>query len=232
MAGSDLPPGAKAISGAFVQLIPDIVLFTPNIILFQYNPEKISRGLTPWNPFEQSSSPRGAAAPDVAPTPPDEKISFELHLDATDFAQQSNPINRLTGVASRIAAIRKLTKASQGMLGDLVQSVANLAGADTAQAKRPSIPITFLIFGPGLMLPVRLTSLSIEETMFTEALYPIHAKASVEMQVIRPDMFKCKEDLISDLAIAAYNLNQIQEDALAIANLANGAFDIMGMLQG
>ena len=232
MPGSDLPPGNRAVPGAFIQLIPDIVAFTPNIVLFQYNPEKITRGLTPWNPFEGSTSSRGAAAPDVAPTPPDEKIGFELQLDATDSAQTSNPLNRTTGVASRIAALRKLTKPSKGMLGDLVQSVGNLVGADTSIAERPSIPITFLIFGPGLMLPVRVTTFSVEETLFTEALYPIHAKVTVELQVLRPDMFKCKEDLISDLAIAAWNLNQIQEDALAIANLANGAFDVVGLFQG
>ena len=139
MPGSDLPPGNRAVPGAFIQLIPDIVAFTPNIVLFQYNPEKITRGLTPWNPFEGSTSSRGAAAPDVAPTPPDEKIGFELQLDATDSAQTSNPLNRTTGVASRIAALRKLTKPSKGMLGDLVQSVGNLVGADTSIAERPSM---------------------------------------------------------------------------------------------
>ena len=232
MPSTDLPSAGRAVPGAFIQLIPDIVLFTPNIILFQYNPDKITRGLTPWNPFQASSGGRSAAAPDVAPTPPDEKISFELFLDATDSAQLSNPINQATGIASRIAALRKLTKASKGKIGDLVQSAGNLLGAEAQLAQRPSIPITFLIFGPGVMLPIRLTGLSIEESLFTQALYPIHAKATVEMQVIRPDMFKCKEDLISSIAIAAYNLNQIQEDALAIANLANGAFDVAGLFQG
>lgn len=232
MADSAFPPGAKNLPGLFVQLIPDIVLFTPNIIMFQYNPAKITRGLTPWNPFETNASGAAGAAPDVAPNPPDEKISFDLFLDAADPAQLDNPINTATGVAARIAALKKLAKPSQGMIGDLVQSAANLVGKGSAIAHRPTVPITFLLFGPGLMLPVRVTSLSIEETMFTGLLYPIHAKVAVQLQVLTPNLFRCKDDLLSELAVAAWNLNETQENLLAIANLANTGFDIAGLVQG
>jgi hypothetical protein len=232
VADSSFPPGARLLSGAIVQLIPDIVLFTPNIIMFQYNPSKITRGITPWNPFESSPSVKGAAAPDVSPNPPEEKISFDLYLDAADPAQVDNPINTATGVASRIAALKKLAKPSKGMVGDLVQSAMSLVGAEGGIASRPTVPIAFLIFGPGVMLPVRLTSLSIDETMFTGLLYPIHAKVSVGLQVLTPNLFRCKDDLISKIAVAAYNLNQIQEDALALANLATTGFDVAGLVQG
>lgn len=232
MADDAFPPGARNLPGAFVQLIPDIVLFTPNIVTFQYNPAKITRGLTPWNPFDAAPSANGGAAPDVSPNPPDEKISFDLFLDAADPAQVDNPINIATGVASRIAAIRKLAKPSDGMIGDLVQSAANLLGVESGIAHRPTVPITFLIFGPGLMLPVRLTTLSIEETLFTGILYPIHAKVSVQLQVLTPNLFRCHEDTLSQLAIAAYNLNEVQENLLAIANLANTGFDIAALVQG
>lgn len=232
MAESAFPPGAKNLPGLFVQLIPDIVLFTPNIVMFQYNPAKITRGLTPWNPFDSGGSATSGVAPDVAPNPPDEKIGFDLFLDAADPAQLDNPINIATGVAARIAAIRKLAKPSQGMVGDLVQSAANLVGKGSAISHRPTVPITFLLFGPGLMLPVRITSLSIEETMFTGLLYPIHAKVSVQLQVLTPNLFRCKNDFISELAIAAWNLNETQENLLAIANMVNTGFDVAGLVQG
>jgi hypothetical protein len=233
MADPAFPPGARNLPGLFVQLIPDIVLFTPNIVMFQYNPAKITRGLTPWNPFEATTTTAtGGAAPDVAPNPPDEKISFDLFLDAADPAQVDNPINTATGVAARIAAIKKLAKPSQGMVGDLVQSAAALVGKGSAIQHRPTVPITFLIFGPGLMLPVRVTTLSIEETMFTGLLYPIHAKVTVQLQVLTPNLFRCKHDFLSELAIAAWNLNEVQEDLLAVANLVNTGFDIAGLVQG
>lgn len=229
---TDFVPGSRNICGAFVQLIPDIVLFTPNIVLFQYNPAKVTRGLTPWNPFDSATAANGGAAPDVAPNPPDEKISFDLFLDAADPAQVSNPINIATGVASRIAALRKLAKPSQGMIGDLVQSAANLLHVESGIAHRPTVPITFLVFGPGTLLPVRLTSLSVEETFFTGLLYPIHAKVSVQLQVLTPNLFRCNHDTLSQLAIAAFNLNETQENLLAIANLVNAGFDVAGLVQG
>lgn len=232
MAESAFPPGARNLPGAFIQLIPDIVLFTPNIVMFQYNPAKITRALTPWNPFDATASANGGAAPDVAPNPPEEKISFELYLDAADPAQVDNPINIATGVASRIAAIRKLVRPSEGMIGDLVQSAANLIGAESGIAHRPSVPITFLFFGPGVLLPVRVTSLSVDETMFTGMLYPIHAKVTLQLQVLTPNLFRCNSDTLSQLAIAAYNLSQVQENLLAIANLANAGFDVAGLFQG
>lgn len=220
------------ICGAFVQLIPDIILFTPNIVTFQYNPAKITRGITPWNPFESTPASKGAAAPDVSPNPPDEKISFDLYLDAADPAQVDNLINTTTGVAARIAAIKKLVKPSKGMAGDLAQSAMSLFGAEGGIASRPTVPITFLIFGPGLMLPVRLTSLNIEATQFTGLLYPVHAKVAVSLQVLTPNLFRCKDDVISKIAVAAYNLNELQEDTLAIANLVTSGFDIAGLVQG
>jgi hypothetical protein len=232
VADAAFPPGARNIPGAFIQLIPDIVLFTPNIVMFQYNPAKITRGLTPWNPFETTTSANGGAAPDVAPNPPDERISFDLYLDAADPAQVDNPINTATGVAARIAAIRKLAKPSDGMIGDLVQSAANLLGVESGIAHRPTVPITFLFFGPGVLLPVRLTSLSVDETLFTGLLYPIHAKVAVQLQVLTPNLFHCSEDTLSQLAIAAFNLNELQENLLALSNLTNAGFDVAGLFQG
>ena len=236
MASGNFPSHAFTIPGAFVQLIPDIIAFTPNIILFQYNPEKVTRGISPWNPFEESTADDGTAAPDVAPAPPDETISFDLFLDATDPAMEYNPVNALTGVAGRIAALKKLVKPSKGMLGDLIQSASQLAGGngdDNSQAERQTVPITFLVMGPGVMLPVRVSSLGFDQTLFNQALYPMHCKASVELQVLNPTMFRCKEhgDL-EKLAIAAWDFNELQEDALALLNLANTGFDIAGLAMG
>ena len=44
----------RLVRGALVQLAEDIIGIIPNIIPFQYNPETLSRTLTPWNPFERS----------------------------------------------------------------------------------------------------------------------------------------------------------------------------------
>lgn len=70
-------------------------------------------------------------------------------------------------------------------------------------------------------MPVRVTELSFEMTEFSPLLYPVMAKATLSLQVLTPDVFKCKDATATNVAIAAYNLTNLQEDALAIANIAN-----------
>ena len=77
---------------------------------------------------------------------------------------------------------------------------------------------------------MRITSFSVEETLFSPTLYPMQAKVSVALEVLTPDVFKCHRDPTADVAVAAYNFTKTQEDLLAVANLANSAKSILGML--
>jgi hypothetical protein len=79
------------------------------------------------------------------------------------------------------------------------------------------------VLGPGTVLPVRITELSLEITEFSPLLYPLMAKATVALQVLTPDIFKCKETTATSVAIAAYNFTKLQEDALAVLNVTNVA---------
>ena len=158
--GYSLSP--KVMRGALVQLVEDVIGIVPNIIPFQYNPETVSRKVEPWNPFEVDQTNRGAQAPTVQPYDPEETFSFTLVFHAADGLEDGDPLVTSTGVASRLAALRKLTEPSQGLIGDLI----NTEGAD-------------------------------------------------------PDVFKCTHSIPTDIAVAAYNLTRLQEDALAIANIAN-----------
>jgi hypothetical protein len=77
---------------------------------------------------------------------------------------------------------------------------------------------------------VRVSTLSIEITEFTPFLYPWMAKATLELKVLTPDVFKCKKTAATGLAIAAYNLTAVQEDALAIANVGNVVTAVASMI--
>lgn len=220
----------KVIPGAFVQLIEDIIGIVPNIITFQFNPETITRGRKPWNPFEVDQAGRGAHSPMVQPFNPEETFSFTLELHAADGMEVGNPLAVGTGVAAEIAAMQKLTEPTQGLLGDLVASANALAGNASSVPERPSVPITLLILGPGIIYPVRITSMSVEEKEFNPLLYPIQASASLEMTVLTPDVFKCKSTVASEAAKACYNFTKLQEDGLATLNIANSILNVSGPL--
>ena len=171
MAETGNPLTPPVLRGAIIQLAEDLGIIIPNIIPFQYNPEKMTRNLNPWNPFEVDQTNRGAQAPMVQPYDPEETYKITLELDATDDLEDGNPIAIATGVASRIAAIQKLTEPSQGLFDDLIASAQALTGGGLdAQASRPSIPIALFVMGPGLILPIRVTKISIEVTEFTPRL--------------------------------------------------------------
>src|ERR687895_1026111 len=109
MPDTGLRRSPKFQKGALVQIVPSLVDVEYKIIPFQYNPEKLSHTLTPWNPFEVDQTQRGAQAPTVQPFDPKESFNLTLEIDATNDLEDNNPVAKEVGVADRLAALKKLT---------------------------------------------------------------------------------------------------------------------------
>ncbi|MCX4245551.1 hypothetical protein [Paraliomyxa miuraensis] len=214
------------VRGALVQLTEGLIGVVPNIIPFQYNPQSLSRTLTPWNPFEVDQSGRGQLAPTAQPFDPEETISMTIELDAADRLGDGDPLAQVLGVADRIAAIEKLLMPTSGLLGDLAGAAADLAGVPQPP-KRQTVSIVLLFWGAGRILPVRVSSYSIEETEFLPTLQPLMATISLELKVLTPDVFKCESSPVNELAIAAYRYFRLQQDALAVSHVARAAADAL-----
>jgi hypothetical protein len=230
MAETGFSGSPRLQKGALVQLVQDVVGIVPNIVAFQYNPEKLSHSVQPWNPFEVDQTERGSQAPNVQPFEPKQSFTLALELDATDQLEDADPVAEQAGVADRLAALRKLTLPTQGPVGDLIQSAAALAGGAGEAARRPTVPVLLFVWGPGRILPVRVTSFSVEESLFSPTLHPIQANVSLGLEVLTPDVFKCQSDPTTDVAVAAYRFTRLQEDALALASIANNGDAIRGLL--
>jgi len=231
MAETGYSRSPQIAKGALVQLLPDIVGVIPNIIVFQYNPQTINRTLTPWNPFEVDQSGRGSQAPLVQPFDVPESFDrFTIELDATDDLEDGEPLASATGIETRLAALRKLTKASQGLLGDLVESAKSLVGAGSDEARRPTVAPILLVLGPRVILPVRVKTFAVEETLHNPAYFPLHATVTLGLEVLTPDVFSDQEDVTAKIAIAAYQVTRLQEDANALLNVANTADSIRSLL--
>ena len=220
----------KLQKGALVQIVPDIVGVVPNIIAFQYNPERLSMSLTPWNPFEVDETQRGSQAPTVQPFDPKQSFTLELEIDATDKLEDADATATASGVADRLAALKKLTLPTLGPAGDLIASARALAGGVADIARRQTVPVVLFVWGPSRILPVRVTSFSVEESLFSPTLHPVQAKVSLGLEVLTPDVFKCQSDITTDIAVAAYKFTKLQEDALALLNIGNNSDAIRGLL--
>ena len=254
-----LPNSPKLLKGALIYFGAPMLIPVPNIIVFQYNPETMTRTLTPWQPpqREVSFNEQGVASQAgltaqqryalAQPYDPAESFSLVLELDATDALEtpELHPVAVVSGVADRLAAIEMLMyppgdSLLGGLLGSVSASVSFSAGglsvgASAEQLKRKDAPIVLFFWGPGRIVPVRITSLSIEEQQYSPLLYPLRAKASIGIKVLDlDDLVTVSGDPASgatvDIAKACYKFTRGQKEVLATANLANAVESIIGML--
>ncbi|HVV53400.1 MAG TPA: hypothetical protein VHO06_27330 [Polyangia bacterium] len=229
MPDTGLQRSPKVQKGALVQLVETLNIPLPNIVPFQYNPEKVSRTLEPWNPMEADDTHRGLPSPTAQPFDPQEGIEMQIELDAADRLEDGDPIAEEFGVGDRIAALEKMLFPGSSPLGQLLSLAVSLTGA-SPPPQRPTVPVTFLVFGVGRIVPVRITRYSIEEQLFLPSLRVLQARISLSMTVLTPDVFKGVNSPTVSLAIAAYKFYRGQQDVLALINVGTSVGSLRALL--
>lgn len=242
---SEFPRSPRLIKGAFVEFSERFLGPIPNIIIFQYNPTTLSRSLTPWTPQSEEgeggdSGGAGAATRravgTVQPFDPAETFTVKLLFDATDELETEDPISLISGVADRLSAIELLLYPQEDSLlgGLLTGTVSALGGSisfSVSEAKRGTVPITLFVWGPGRIVPVRLTSFTVEEEAFSPILYPIRAQVSVGLRILHPDELENHpNEFARELAKMAFTFTRTQKQFWGAANLANTVESVLGML--
>jgi hypothetical protein len=250
----------KLLKGALIQFSAPMLLPIPNIIIFQYNPETMTRTLTPWSPAQHqiTYNEDGTVKEDKLsgeqlnqlsqPFDPQETFSLALELDAADALEEpaSHPVAVLAGVADRISAMEMLCyPPGPGALGGLLNVSVNVSigsggisasvGAAADVVPRMDVPIVLFFWGPGRIVPVRITTFSVEEQQYSPLLYPIRAKVTIGLKVLDENHLlnirgDTSQSAIVEIAKACYKFTQVQKEALATANLANSVESIIGML--
>jgi hypothetical protein len=251
------------LKGALIRFDAPLLIPIPNIIIFQYNPEKLSRSLTPYEPpyvAEQrnASGAAGEAGASAAtgsksrtqPYDPEESFTLELIVDASDALEKPefHPVAVATGVADRVAALEMLLyPISEGvnLLGSIGGSLGGSAGGggspSGSEVPARNVPVTMFIWGPGRIVPVRVTSFKVEEQTFSPILYPLRATVSLGLTVLQPSAFQRYQGTgesataiplkpEEEFAVGAYQFTMVQRQALATANLANSVESIINML--
>ncbi len=233
------------LKGAFIQIPDALVVPIPNIVLFQYNSEKLSRNLEIWAPSPPSADPESDPVPqseqyalDAQPGDPRETLTLTLELDAADALEEPtlNPVAVVSGIADRLAALEMLLyPQGDSGLGGLVQSAIDSlglfgGGADSAAERKKVAPV-FFTWGPGKIVPVRITSFSVEEQAFSPTLYPIRATVNVGMKILfESDVSDSSLSINKKLIGASYKFYKKQKQVLAAANISNNGQSTLGML--
>jgi hypothetical protein len=236
---SAFPRSPKLIKGGLIQLSEGLIGPVPNIVSFQYNPEALTRKLEPWSPPEPSDEPEGEAQtdPQLQPYDPEETIELKLLFDVSDDWEEpaDHPIAAEAGVAHRLAALERMlypVEDDGGLLGDVVALV---GGEAPGAVPRAIVPVTLLSFGPGLILPVRITSYSVEEQAWSPSLYPIRATVSLAVKVLTDRAFPeegegAHSGIAAEIARGAYRYTRVQRDLLAAAQMGEGLGNVLSLL--
>ena len=115
-------------------------------------------------------------------------------------------------------------------LGLLGGKIGGSAGAAKRPVPQSQVPTVLFVWGTKRIVPVRVNSLSIQETLYDSFLAPMHATASVEVRVLTPDELTWLTGPLKDLAKTAYKHTFENRQQLAVANLGNAFESIIGML--
>lgn len=202
-----------ALRGAFINLGAGLLGALPNIVVFQFNPDRITRtpALVQTQPAKDGAGRRNAR---WAPGQPSETLNFALRIDATDQLANSSPLAAASGILPTLSALELLMVPAGALSLNLLGS-----GATAAHRHPPDeLPVVLFVWGPLRVLPVKVTSLSISETQFDTRLNPIRAEVTVNLTVLTPD------DMTDDsIGRGAYAYSRGVKEVMAALNLANAA---------
>jgi hypothetical protein len=169
------PRSPRVMKGAIVGLDP----FNPlaSIIVFQYNPDTLTRRVTA-QAAGSGQPARGEAL--RLKGPPQETIDLTVVLDAVDQLERADPIATVTGLHPTIAALEMLLYPKSALM------IANevLAEAGVIEVIPAEAPLTLFAWGIKRIVPVRITEIGITEEAFDPDLNPILARAQMSLKVL------------------------------------------------
>jgi hypothetical protein len=209
----------NVMKGAIVGIDP----FNPlaSIIVFQYNPDTLTRTLQAQSAGAQGGDRAEAMRLKGAPI---ETFKLDVEIDATDQLERGDAIGESLGIYPQLSALELLIYPKTALV--LVNTA--LLAAGTVEVIPPAAPLTLFIWGPKRILPVRVTDFTINEEAHDVQLNPIRAKVSLGLRVLSYN------DLpLTDPGFALFLAHQVVKEAMAtigsvgnLAGSASGSFSI------
>jgi hypothetical protein len=188
---------------------------TPRVIVFQYNPNTLTRTLEP----QMQESEGNTGDPPRFKGAPVETIKMEAEIDAADQLERGDPQAGDVGILPQLASLETLIypKSSQVIANNILMQIGTIEII-------PSVaPLTLFIWGKRRIMPVKVTELSVTEDAHHPNLSPIRAKVSLGLRVLSTS------DASSDSAI--WNLflsHQVIKESLAAMATTGSLNAVMG----
>ena len=206
------------LRGALIQHGSDLLKPLSNVVIFQFNPDTLTRNL------QIPQRPTGVASRETSQAGeiPVEKISLTAHFTAADRLDTGNIIAQTLGIGPQLAALEKMVYPSNvigGLLGEAIDAIGDAIGLGNNDeiAKQPipreKYPQILFIWGTTRVLPVLIESMAITEQQYDSLLNPIQAEVALTLAVAsNPD---------EKVGRGALEYSNVAKEAQAIVNLAN-----------
>jgi hypothetical protein len=232
---ADFPGRPLLLKGALVVFDTSVPVPT-NLIVFQYNPETMTRKIGQPAGGPQAggggSANQCTTAGDTGDTllMPEEDYSLSVDLDATDQMELDDSVTRVVGLHPALAALElMLYPPSQDVLLNKV-----LARVGSAFVKPSRVPVVLFVWGAARVVPVIVKSLTVTESAYDQLLNPIQAKVDLEMRSMTQSELKAAGILFEGLSyvnlVAKEVLGRLQVAGLIRANAVNAVKAIKGNL--
>ena len=211
MPSSPLSP--KILKGGIVLLDPHTSA-VQKIIPLQYNPESISRSLTPKRLAngEQTDALRLTG-------PPDETYTVDIELDATDFLETKDDQAINDGLQSALSILETIIYPKSS---DMISNN-NLANSGSLEIIPIEGSLMLFIWSKNRVMPVQITTFSITEEAFDVNLNPIRAKINLAMKVMTVD------DMGYDHKGGSLYLAYHQQKEQLASKFKSGALGVLGI---
>jgi hypothetical protein len=149
---------------------------SPDLIVFQYNPEQLTRRVEPQMVGGQADRAYGVRFTGA----PRETIELQLRFDASDGLEHKDPVTQELGVANRLARLELLAYPD---LASVAQRSALLDQGVIEIVPDYALPL-MLILGPNRSLPVKIEQYSVSEQQFDTLLNPIRATVDLSLHAL------------------------------------------------
>ncbi len=156
-------------------------LFNPvaSFVVFDYNPSKLDRTLTP----RQGGQEGFGAEVFRVHGPPEETIELEIEVNAYDQLERGDRQAEELGVLPQLAAIEML------LYPKSVNIIANaiLKKVGAIEVLPPRTPMTIFVWGRNRVMPAIVTSYRVTEHHHDHNLNPIRAQVNLGLRVLTYD---------------------------------------------
>ena len=217
------------LRGALIEYGAGLIGPIPNVVIFQFNPESLTRNLKiPERPTGATARERTQSGEKTFET-----ITLKAHFSAADMLNDDKVLAHLFGIGPQLSALEQMVHPSSklaGLIGAAIDKIAGKTGGDSKgpvdqPIPREKFPKIIFIWGLTRVLPVTIDSMQLNELEYDHLLNPLRAEVDITMTVNAID--SCADD---DLAKGALAYSTMAREAQAMANLANTAEQIVELI--